>query len=59
MPDGRPAAADTALPLLQDSLLWDLPGWSFSHEVNRTTAQWEALADIVITPESTSTSGQG
>jgi hypothetical protein len=50
VPDGRTGPADTALPVLQDSLLWDLPGWSLTHEVNRTTAQWERLASIVIAP---------
>jgi hypothetical protein len=50
VPDGGFRPADTALPVLQDSLLWDLPGWSLSHEVNATTAQWETLASIVITP---------
>jgi hypothetical protein len=50
VPGGRLRPADTALPVLQDSLLWDLPGWSLSHEVNGTTAQWETLASIVITP---------
>ena len=47
---GRLRPADTALPVIQDSLLWDLPGWNLSHEVNRTTAQWEPRATIVITP---------
>jgi hypothetical protein len=50
VPGGRVRPADTALPVIQDSLLWDLPGWDLSHEVNGTTAQWEPLASIVIAP---------
>ena len=43
-----PAAAEAALPLLQDSLLWDLPGWALRHDEDGTLAEWDGTASIAI-----------
>jgi len=43
-----PTAAELALPVLQDNLLWDLPGWSLRHGTDGTLAEWEGTASISI-----------
>ncbi len=43
-----PTAAEAALPVLQDSLLWDLPGWTLRHDKDGTLAEWDGTASITI-----------
>ena len=43
-----PTAAEAALPVLQDSLLWDLPGWTLRHDMDGTLAEWDGTASITI-----------
>ena len=43
-----PTAAEAALPVLQDTLLWDLPGWTLRHDKDGTLAEWDGTASITI-----------
>ena len=43
-----PTAAEAALPVLQDTLLWDLPGWALRHDEDGTLAEWDGTASITI-----------
>ena len=47
VPDS-PTAAEAALPVLQDTLLWDLPGWTLRHDEDGTLAEWDGTASIAI-----------
>jgi hypothetical protein len=43
-----PTAAELALPVVQDNLLWDLPGWMLRHDTDGTLAEWEGRAGLTI-----------
>ena len=34
--------------MLQDTLLWDLPGWTLRHDEDGTLAEWDGTASITI-----------
>ena len=59
VPDSRLRPAEAALPALQDSLLWDLPGWTLRHDVNGTPPSGRGRPASRSPLESTSTSGPG
>ena len=56
---GSPTAAELALPVLQDNLLWDLPGWMVRHDTDGTLAEWDGRASLTISVERDENLGTG
>lgn len=55
----RDSPARSALPLIQDQLLWDLPGWYFEHEELRSVGELGSRGRMVIAVETGRWLGEG